>query len=204
MHTVCSLSRRGAATAAFTLLEALVAIVITAVAGAALLLGTTTALQTTEESWKRTVAAGMAQQLMDEILGQRYCAAGENGRQVVLGPNSWESQGRGRERYDDIDDYHGYRSTPPRDPWGVLLGYDNGEGGLRHLAFQMPSGFFDNWRQEVDVYYVAESNPMLPLPSGQTSDFRTIEVRIVENVPNVGRREWAKLRRVVAYVPPLP
>ena len=194
---------RGRRKAAFTLIEALVSITIAAIAGGALLLGVNSSLQTTDEALKRTIATGMAQQLMDEAIGNLYCEPGITGYQTTLGPNSWESAGNGRERYNDIDDYNGVRTQPPKDTWAVPLGKDDGQGGQRHPAFQAPSGYYDNWRQEIDVYYVSAANLSQRLPNGQTSDYRAVEVRIVDNNPSRGPRELVKLRRVVAYVPSL-
>jgi type II secretory pathway pseudopilin PulG len=198
------LRKSGRRRAAFTLVEALVAVTIAAVAASALLMGIHSSLQTTEAAMQQTIAAGMAQQLMDEVVGNLYCAPGTTGYDTSFSHSSWEGQGTGRERYNDIDDYHGERATPPKDPWGVVLGKDDGKGGQRHVAFQAPSGYFDKWQQEIDVYYVRETDPGVRLPSGQTSDYRAVEVRIVDIKPDGARRELVKLRRVVAYVPVLP
>jgi len=189
--------------AGFTLVEALLAISITALAGSVLLVGTTTTLQTADEGLYQSIANGMAAQLMDEVAGNRYHAIGVDGRQIDLGPTSYERRGSGRERYDDIDDFNGWRSAPPEDPWGITLGIDDGEGGKRHPAFCAPTRIFQNWRQEVDVYYVDEADLTRRLPFPQTSDYRVIEVRILHDDPQRGSRELAQLRRVVAYVPPL-
>lgn len=190
--------------AAFTLVEALVSLTLTAIAASVLLLGIHSSLQTTDEALEQTIAAGMAQQLLDEIVGARYHALGADGYQISFSPSWYERSGTGRERYDDIDDYHGLRIQPPEDLWGIALGTDDGEGGTRHPNFACPAGFLDGWRQEVDVYYVDESNLTTRLPYGQVSDYRTVEVRIVRVDPERGRRELANLRRVVAYVPPVP
>ncbi|HUT09055.1 MAG TPA: prepilin-type N-terminal cleavage/methylation domain-containing protein [Thermoguttaceae bacterium] len=195
--------RRVPAPAGFTLIEALVAVSITALAGSILLLGTTTTLQTTDEGLYQSIANGMAQQLMDEVAGNRYHAIGVDGRQIDLGPSSYEQQGSGRERYDDIDDFDEWRTGPPEDPWGITLGIDDGEGDKRHPALHASTRIFDHWRQEVDVYYVDETDLTKRLPFPQTSDYRVIEVRILHDDPERGSRELAKLRRVVAYVPPL-
>lgn len=197
------LVRIGARSAAgFTLVEALVSITIAALAGSVLLLGIGSSLQLTDEGLKQTIAAGMAQQLMDEVLGGRYAADGVGGHQVWLGPSSDESSDPGRQ-YDDIDDYNGLRISPPQGPWGIELGEDDGRGGQRHPRFQAPAGFLDDWRQEVDVYYVAESDLSTRLPAGQTSDYRVVEVRIIQQPADRKGRELARVRRVVAYVPPL-
>jgi type II secretory pathway pseudopilin PulG len=188
-------------TAAFTLIEALLAVAIAAMAGSVLLLGLHSSLQATDEAIKQTIATGMAQQLIDEVVGNLYCAPGASGYDTYLGCSSWESQGKGRERYNDSDDYNGLRAEPPKDPWGIALGADDGQGGQRHPAFQAPAGLFDHWRQEIDVYYVSETNPGTRLPPGQVSDYRAVEVRIVDDDPTRGPRQLVKLRRVVAYVP---
>ena len=189
--------------AAFSLIEAMVAISIAAVAGSVMLLGVTTSIQTTNEAMERTIAAGIARQLMDEIVGGRYAAKGVDGYQINFGPSAWEQVGSGRQRYDDIDDYHGLQTQPPEDPNGILLGTDDGEGGQRHINLQAPTGFLDDWSEEVDVRYVDESDLSTPLPHGSTSDYRTVEVSVYKDDPEGGRRELAKLKRVVAYVPPM-
>jgi hypothetical protein len=53
------------------------------------------------------------------------------------------------------------------------------------------------------VYYVSDANLATPLPAGQTSDYRAVEVRVFYNDPQHGSRELVKLRRIVAYVAPL-
>lgn len=188
---------------AFTLIEAVVAMAITVIAGSALLLGIHAALQTTDEALEQTVAQGMAEQLMDEVLGARYSAVGEDGYSVNLGRSGYEATGPGRQRYNDIDDYNGVRVQPPEDLWGIKLGADDGEGDVRHPGFVAPSGFLNEWRQEIDVYYVDPNNLDNRLPYGQVSDYRAVEVRIYHVDSERGRRELARLRRVVAYVPPL-
>jgi type II secretory pathway pseudopilin PulG len=187
---------------AFTLIEAVVTIALAALAGSALLLASTSSLQSTDESLKRTIAAGLAQQLMDEAVGNPYCEAGQQ-YATPMSCNSYESQGTGRERYGHVGDYNGVRTQPPKDLWGVALGKDDGLGGQRYVNFQAPSGFLESLRQEIDVSYVSEANPSAALPAGQTSDYRAVEVRIMYVDPRGGSRQLAKLRRVVAYVPTL-
>lgn len=192
---------RSAERRAFTLVEAMVAIALTAMAGSVLLVGMSSSLQSTDEDMRRTIAFGMAEQLLDEILGCKYCAVASNPYEISLSRSAWEAQGLGRERYNDIDDFNGVRTMPPKDPWGVPLGRDGGDGSERHLAFVAVPKFVRYWRQEVDVYYVAENDPTQRLPVGATSNYRAVEVRILDNSPTGQGRELARLRRVVAYVP---
>jgi hypothetical protein len=182
----------------------MVAMSITAIAGTALLLGVASGLQTTSDALEQEIARGMAQQLMDEVLGARYMAVGDSPYSTNLGRSAYESQGSGRERYNDIDDYNGLQIQPPEDVWGIELGSDDGEGDLRHPAFRAPAGFFDQWRQKIDVYYVSPANPDVRLSVGQVSDYRAVEVQIERIDPERGSRQLTRLRRVVAYVPPLP
>lgn len=184
----------------FTLIEAMVAISLVAIAASALLLSTSASLQNTDDSLRQTITQDMAQQLMDEVVGCRYVAFGAGPYQTVLCPNAAEAAADGRS-YDDIDDFNGFRGQPPTDPYGITLGADDGSGGLRDPAFQCRDGFFDNWRQEIDVYYVNQADPTAPLAAGQTSDYRVVEVRIIYVDPQRGDRELANIKRVVVYVP---
>jgi len=188
---------------AFTLIEALLAISMAAIAGSVLLLGITSSLQTTDEAISQTIANGMAAQLIDEAIGLRYHATGADGYQVLLGASAYELSGAGRERFNDIDDHDGFRAQPPVGLFGIELGQDDGTGGARHPNFTVPNGRFDNWRREIEVYYVDEADHAKRLPAGWTSDYRAVEVRIIEDDPTRGSRELVNLRRIIAYVPPM-
>ncbi len=185
--------------------------VILSMAGAALLLGIDSSLQTTNDCLERTVAAGMARQLLDEVLGARYSDYAESGG-VVLdtahdaqpGPTAAEAATGTRELFASIGDFHGFRAQPPVDSWGAVLGQDGGEQRPRHPNFCAPPSMIRPWRQEVDVYYVSENDFSTSLPQGQVSDYRAVEVRIVRVDAERGNRVLASLRQVVAYVPPLP
>jgi hypothetical protein len=181
----------------------LAAIALTAVAGSVLLLGTTTSVQSADHALQRSVAYGMAQQLIDEVVGCRYMELGGSPYDTTPKPTASEAATGTRQLFDDIGDFNGYRCQPPKDCYGITLGTDNGQGGLRSSAFQCGAASFQNWRQEIDVYYVSDTNLTTPLPAGQTSDYRVVEVRIIYNDPNGGCRELAKIRRVVTYVVPL-
>jgi hypothetical protein len=187
--------------AGFTLVEALVSITITAIAGSALLLGIASALQTTETVLEETVALGLAQQLMDEICCAAYVEPGTGGYQTVLGPGASEVAGGKRALFDDMDDYHGFAEQPPRDVWGRELGLDDGEGSDRHAAFQSQAAALDRWRREVEVYYVSATDHNTRLGAGATSDFRAVVVTVLVDTAE-GRRSIKSLKRVVGYVPP--
>ena len=193
--------RAAAERRAFTLVEALVSTAITAVASAAVLLGVVSSIDATDANLQQTLAIGMAQELMDEIASQRYVELGGNPYATVLQPDAGELAGPGRSLFDDIDDYNGYVCQPPTDRWGVALGQDNGQGGVRNPAFQARTGYFSRWHQTVDVYYVNDANGAQALPPGSTSNSRAVRVRILVDDAVRGPQIRAEITRVFGYVP---
>jgi type II secretory pathway pseudopilin PulG len=186
----------------FSLVEAMVPLTLLGLMGGVLLLGVESSLNSTTDAVEQTQAAGVAKQLVDEILGTRYMGLGITPYQEPLVANSWELQSNGRERYDDTDDFNGYQAQPVEDTWGEELGRGDWVGGLRAPGFQMSAGYFRDWREEVEVYYVDENDPSQRLPSNRTSNLRAVDVRIYRDSPQGGSREIARIRRVYAYVPP--
>jgi hypothetical protein len=126
---------------------------------------------------------------------------GGNPYATTLQSDAGESVGPGRSLFDDIDDYNGYRGQPPSDRWGVALGTDNGQGATRNAGFQARSGYFSRWRQQVDVYYVSNSDSSQALSAGSTSNFRAVRVTILVDDAARGPLQRAQLTRVFAYVP---
>jgi type II secretory pathway pseudopilin PulG len=188
---------------AFTLVEAMVSLAILSIAGSAILLTTTSSLQTTTEAVHRTMAIGLARQLMDEIAGCRYADPLNPAEPypLLLGPGAWEQLGKGRERYNDIGDYNQYSARPPQDPRGIPLGLDDGQGGQRHSSVCITASRLSRWEQSVQVYYVDDNDPSVRLPLGQTSNHRAVEVAIYFHDSQRGRLEMSRMRRVFAYVP---
>ena len=184
----------------FTLVEALVSITIAAIASSALCLGLIGSLNTAQHTLEQSIANGIAEQLIDEVLGQTYCTGGDP-RQATLGPDAWESAGTHRERFNDIDDYAGIFAAPPKDKYGITLGSENGTGGLRNVNFRAPSTFLAKWREEIDIYYVSESNTATKVTTSPYSYMRAIEVRIY-SVESGVKRLITTVRRVHGYVPP--
>lgn len=185
----------------FTLIEALVATAITAVAGSALLLGVVSSVNSTRFTQEQVIADGLAAQLMDEIAGKAFSQT-RNVTDVTLGPTGAEMAAQGRSGYTDIGDYNGLRNSPPKDMWNVPLGKDAGSGITRESVTQV-SDSLSTYRQEVDVYYVNSTDLQTPVAAGQTSNFKCVEVRILVNDPNGAQRVVAKQKRVFANVPSL-
>jgi type II secretory pathway pseudopilin PulG len=190
-------------TAAFSLVEVLVALTIVGMAGAALLLATEAAVVATDDALERTIAHGLAQQYVDECLGTRYVEAGTSPESSWLGRESgehtWPSQ---RAVFNDTDDFNGYVAYPLRDPWAVTMGQGDGNGASRHPQFQLRSNYFQQWFATIRVYYVADDDPATRLASGETSGTRAVEVHVGKFQSNGSVRILSRLRRVYSYVPP--
>jgi type II secretory pathway pseudopilin PulG len=197
---------------AFTLVEAVVALTITAIAASAILLGINSSLMTTIDTEEQAMAMGIAQQLLDEVLGSRYSLLSidanghvkDTAHDIVLKPSTAKAATGTRELFTDTDDFNGFRHQPPVDTWGVALGTEEIEGRQRHPNFMAPLGMLNRWQEEIRVYYVDEADLTKTLPDGETSDYRAIEVRVSCVDEQGGVRELVRLRQVVAYVPPIP
>lgn len=185
----------------FTLIEALVSLSVISMSASALLLAVQTTVQARTDAMEQTIAMGLAQQLIDEVLGQPYHSPDSGPTEYPLGPTAYEQAGDGRERFNETGDYNGYAAQPPVDMWGTPIGAGDGGGGLRHAGARVPSRFFANFRQEIYVYYVNDANHSSRLASGQTSGHRAVEVRILRINRDESTTELARLRQVFAHVP---
>jgi type II secretory pathway pseudopilin PulG len=211
---------------AFSLVEALVALSITAMAGVVLLLSVESSLQTTSDAVDRTIADGAAQRLLDEILTRRFVELDEadssgsgsgsgdsgsgssgsgsggllDGLAETLGATVNELLGNGFELFDDIDDFAGHVAQPLKGSHGEVLGTGDDEGGERLVNFRLRSNFFGRWRQRVDVYYVDANDHTIRRT--EVTPYRAIEV-FVERVETDGTIfPLAHRKRIVAYIPP--
>jgi len=191
----------------FTLVEALVAISLIAICGAALLLGTDLVLDSSTRVVKEKIARGLANQLIDEILGLPYVEKGEPALQQwwQLGPEAGERTSPVvRNAFDDADDYCVLSMHPPTDEFAIELGLGDEQGGLRHPNFRVRDNYFDDWQVFLVIWHADESDLSANL-TGQTSvsNFRAIEVSIRKYNDDGTWQELTKVRRVFGYVPPL-
>lgn len=195
------MNRRELRRRAFTLIEAMVAIAITALAGSVLLLAVETSLETTTDGVDHLLAEGIADQILDEISTKRFMSIGSTPTYVPFVRSSYEAAGAGRSRYNDTDDYHNYVAFPLKGMWGETLGTGDDAGGSRHPQFAIASDYFSNWRARVEIYFVNPNDPSQRLASG-TSCYRAAEVNVEYVSPTGTVNLLADRRRVYAYVPP--
>jgi type II secretory pathway pseudopilin PulG len=186
--------------AGFTLVEALISLSITSLAGAVLLLSVQSSLDTTVEAVERTIADGIAQQMLDDILTKRYVGDGDSPLLATLGAASNELPGGGTSLFDDADDYAGYVAQPLKGMYGELLGTGDDSGNPRLANFRVRSEYFQNWRLRVDVYYVDPNDHTIR--SLAPTNYRAIEVHVERIRSDGGAMPLASRKRVVAYLPP--
>jgi type II secretory pathway pseudopilin PulG len=184
----------------FSLIEALVALSITSLAGAVLLLSVQSSLDTTVLAVDQTIADGIAQQTLDEILTKRYEGQGENPLNTILGATTSELLGLGTALFDDADDYAGYVAQPLKGQYGETLGTGDDSGNLRLQNFRVRSDFFQNWRVRVDVYYVDPTNHTIT--SATPTNFRAIDVHVEQVRTDGSVAPLSARKRVINFIPP--
>jgi hypothetical protein len=179
----------------------MVAIALAALAGAAVLGGVYAALQTGQQAVLQTIAQGIAEQWLDEILGSTYSEAGAAPYTLLLGPEGSERTAGTRALFDDVDDYHLYTCVPPADRWGTPLGHDIGNGDFRPPALSVTWPPLGRFQVESTVTYVRKQDLGQPCAAGNISDYRAVEVQVFLQDPDGRLKPLCRLRRVVAFVP---
>jgi MSHA pilin protein MshD len=121
--------------AGFTLIEALMASVILAIAVAAAIVPFTCGARSQEVESRQTLAVSLAQDLMEEILLKPFVEPGDTVPEPEsrFGPESSETL---RSSYSAIDDYHGYTelSGYVLDPAGQVITDAVAAGLSRHVT----------------------------------------------------------------------
>lgn len=116
----------------FTLVEALLASVVLATTIMALTAPFSTAARNDQINARRTLAVSLAQELMEEILAQRFTEA-DPGLERNLGPDIGETA---RYLFDNIDDYDGYSDAVGSiaDIEGQVIDTPQADGLSRHVT----------------------------------------------------------------------
>ncbi len=173
------------------------AVGISAMLGAALLLAATSSLTTADVLTQRAVGQGLANQLMEQIALAKYCQDVSSPYQWPLGPGGGEGPNLGD--YNDVDDFDGFEMSPPEDLWGIQLGTGDENGGVRAAALQVRDSYLQDYRVTVDAFYVDDDDPSLILAAGETSDSKAVEINVYVDRPT-GLTPVATLRRVFTNI----
>lgn len=184
------------------MIESLLAVAITSVAGAALLSSLGAAVQASTHALHTSVARGLADQLMDEIATVRYPNPGA----TVPPPPS--NPGTDRSDFDDLDDYHGWTAQPPRSRTGEILG----EEGYTILGFSLPrlnqmrpdAKFLERLRRSVSVEAVEPDGSGGWTTVNTASKHRRVTVQVSYTDGQNNTAVYAELSRVFSYVPITP
>lgn len=185
------------ARSAFSLVEALVAVAVTAIAGAALLTSVTAAVISSAVVAHRAVARGLAEQLMDEIAAVRF-----------PGASNTQPAGSTRAGFDDIDDYSGLVESPPRTRDGQIVGTEGGEmAGLpvsRVAMLQPDLALISRFTRETAVERVRPAANGNWEAVAEHTDFRRVTVRVLHSDARGNRGTAAEITRIFAHVPVAP
>lgn len=157
--------------AAFSLVEAIVGISITTIAGAALLSSIGSSVTMSSWNTRNAIARGLAEQLMEEIAAARFPADGSS-----------QSNRPERFEFQTIDDFDGWTSSPPVTATGVPLGL---EGRLT----------YGRWRQSRESYYGRPSS----LQIDRTTMNRYRRDVVVERVQREPDGSWSVIKTDSPY-----
>ena len=135
----------------FSLVESLIAVSLTTLAGGALLTTIGSTVQISTDSTYTVIAQGLADLLIDEVASVKFPR--------TTGTTTMVS-GIGRAAFDDLDDYNGWNASPPQTRDGMALGTERMTVGSssvqRPSNFQADPRFVSRFRQQVTVEKIAE------------------------------------------------
>jgi len=161
-----------------TLIESLIAVSLTTLAGGALLTTIGSTVQISTDSTYTVIAQGLADQLMDEVAAVRFPrASGGMGSGFIM-PNV----GMGRTGFDDLDDYSGWNASPPQTRDGMPLGTERMTFGSTSMQrpsnFQPDPRFVNRFRQQVTVEKIAEVTGNMWVVVSSDTSLRRVTVTI--------------------------
>ena len=167
--TVANTTRRRG----ITLVESLIAVSLTALAGGALLTTIGSTVQISTDSTYTVIAQGIADQLMDEVATVKFPRT--TGATTLV-------SGLGRSAFDDLDDYNGWNASPPQTRDGMTLGTERmmfGSNSTQRPAnFQADPRFVSRFRQQVTVEKIAEVAGNLWVVVTSATSLRRVTVTI--------------------------
>ena len=158
----------------FSLVESLIAVSLTTLAGGALLTTIGSTVQISTDSTSTVIAQGLADQLLDEMAAVKFPR--------TSGGTGLPSVGLGRTGFDDLDDYNGWNASPPQTRDGMALGTERMTMGStstqRPSNFQADPRFVSHFRQQVTVEKIAEVSANLWIVVTSDTPLRRVTVTI--------------------------
>jgi hypothetical protein len=179
------------------MVEALIAVTITTIGGAALLTSVGAAVQTSTDAVHRAVARGLAEQMIDEIAAQRFPAA-----------TNPTPAGTSRSSFDDIDDYDGWSARPPQDRQGLSMGTEGGTvsgAAVPRLDAMRPDlDLIGRFTRRVEVERIQPDSSSGWTVVSQHTNFRRVTVRVDYTDAQANTATLAEISRILTYVPFAP
>ena len=180
-----------------TMVESLLAIAITSIAGSALLSAVFGAVASSSDATYRNIARGLARQLMEEVVAAPFPAS----------PPTPKS-GSTRSSFDDVDDYHGWRGSPPTAKDGTQIGNE----GYTYLTYNIPrltpmqpdARLMDNFARRVTVERITPSSSGGWQTTTSPSDYRRITVTVEFTNSRNHTQILARIARIYSHVPASP
>ena len=176
----------------FTLVEALLAVTVTTVAGAALLTSVGAAVMSSTDAAHSAVGYGMAEAMLEEIAAVRFPTSESRPLNRLT-----------RIDFDDIDDYAGWASKPPTNRTGTTLGteantYDGANARLSTM--QSDSGFLASFTREVKVERLLPDAGNGWTVVSHSTNYRRVTVMIDYTDARSNTKMIAKVSRIFSYV----
>ncbi len=188
---------------AFSMVEALIAVTITAIAGGALLTSIGSAVQTSSESTHTLVAQGLAEQLMDEIAATRF----PEDVPVTTKTGITESA-LTRDEFENIDEYSGWKQSPPTARDGSIVGTEGfqlwNQQIPRLTMMRLNPKYINPFSRLVDVERVEPDSGSGWTVVTRHTNHRRVTVRVNYLSPNGTSATLSKVTRIFSYVPAAP
>ncbi|WP_339730381.1 prepilin-type N-terminal cleavage/methylation domain-containing protein [uncultured Gimesia sp.] len=186
----------------FTLVESLVSVTITAIAGVALFSAIGASLGASYSALNHNVGTGLADQLLEELAAVRFPTSSDTRP---------HSTGK-RKDFDDLDDYDNWSASPPVNKEGYPLGNEP-VTILEYYLITRPSllvpdtSFLGRLRREVSVERIKHDNGSGWVVTNDETDFRRVTVTIkLAMTTDAGSRNHviSEATRIFSYVPLSP
>lgn len=184
----------------FTLLESLVSVTITAIAGTALFSAIGASLGTSYSAMNHNIATGLADQMLDELAAVRFPV------DTDTRPGFQSS----REYFDDLDDYDNWSSTPPENKQGYSLGREpltilEKYPISRPSMLRPDSDFLNRLTREVTVERIQPASDGSWETTKTHTSYRrvTVTIKLVMNANSPGQ-VITEATRIFSYVPLSP
>ncbi|MFH1302194.1 MAG: hypothetical protein ABIK07_14130 [Planctomycetota bacterium] len=180
-----------------TLIESLISVTITAIAGTALFTAIGASLGSSYSALNKTIGTGLADQMLDELAAVRFPTSNDTRPAYKIT----------RQYFDDLDDYQNWSSSPPVNKNGVALGKETvtvlGYYPIARPSLLVPdTEFLNRLTREVTVERITPDNSAGWIVTTDNTDYRrvTVKIKLAVNSDSPSL-EITEASRIFSYVP---